>query len=411
MTAALSIDRLIKRYASVTPAVDKAGGQPPPAKALAVSTTGAALTELSLEASKGELLTVVGPSGCGKSTLLRLLAGLEEETSGEMHLEGQRLNGLPPGKRDIALMFQNYALFPHLKVGDNMAFGLRVRGASKAAAFAEVGQVAERLGIAHLLDRMPHQVSGGERQRAALGRALLRRPKLFLFDEPLSSLDAALRANLRVEIGRLHRELGATMLFVTHDQSEALTLGTRVAVLNQGVLQQIADPDTLYREPANRFVAGFIGNPGMNFFEGELVHASGAGHAQDATWMFRHTDLTSHLVLPAALTASLPKLKPGKVTLGLRPEAIGLAAATEAASADYNSQNPCGLRGRINLVERHGGAFTAYLHGASAAFVAKYDGLQVQREARIPASGADLTLWPDWSQSRFFDAESGKSLH
>lgn len=406
MKTALSVTQLTKRYL-------QASGHP--ATLQSKETSAPALNALSFEAAQGELLTVVGPSGCGKSTLLRLLAGLEEETSGEMHLEGQRLNGLPPGKRDIALMFQNYALFPHLNLRDNMAFGLRVRGMGKSNAFAEVTQAAERLGIAHLLMRMPHQVSGGERQRAALARALLRRPKLFLFDEPLSSLDAALRANLRVEIGRLHRELGATMLFVTHDQSEALTLGNRVAVLNQGILQQIADPDTLYREPVNRFVAGFIGNPGMNFFEGKITRENLGEANGDPTWIFHHPDLSDPLVLPLSLTSKLSGLKPGPVTLGLRPEALALSphdATTPAPTpADSNPTLPCSFRGKLNLVERHGGSFTAYLQGSSASFVAKVDGFSGQREIRLPEIGVEMTLWPKVSQIRLFNTDTGISLH
>ncbi len=352
-----------------------------------------ALQPLDLDVAAGELLTVVGPSGCGKSTLLRLLAGLEEETSGHMQLDGITLNGLPPKRRDMALMLQNYALFPHLNVRENMAYGLRMRGASRRDAHNQANEVASRLGISSLLDRMPAQISGGERQRAALGRALLRRPKVFLFDEPLSSLDAALRAQLRVEIGKLHRELSASMLFVTHDQGEALTLGDRVAVMRDGILQQVADPDSLYREPANRFVAGFIGNPGMSFLEGH-------GERQGETWVFRHPGMTEHLTLPTALVAAHPGLASmtsGPLVLGLRPEDIALTPNLS------QSVDP-GLGGRLSLIERLGGSTLLYLQEDSHHFVVRVSaasGLRGQESIRC---------FPQWEKARLFDAQSGIAL-
>jgi multiple sugar transport system ATP-binding protein len=348
----------------------------------------AALNALDLDIHPGELVTVVGPSGCGKSTLLKVLAGLEAETSGSMILGGKSLNGLPPKQRDLALMFQNYALFPHLDIRDNMAFGLRIRGTKKAEAYKQVNEVADRLGIAALLHRMPAEVSGGERQRAALGRALLRRPKVFLFDEPLSSLDAALRAQLRMEIGKLHRELSASMLFVTHDQSEALTLGDRVAVLRE--------PDTLYREPANRFVAGFIGNPGMSFLTG---HCERVFDRQD-TWLFRHPDMTETLTLPKALVTAHPALtrfQSGSLVLGLRPEDIALTVFSgESASP--------GLGGRITLTERLGGSTLLYLKGEQDHFVARVGTATGLRE------NATLLCYPNWEKARLFDALSGVAL-
>lgn len=352
-----------------------------------------ALQPLDLEVAAGELLTVVGPSGCGKSTLLRLLAGLEEETSGHMQLDGVPLNGLPPKRRDMALMLQNYALFPHLNVRDNMAYGLRMRGASRRDAYAQVKEVASRLGVSALLERMPAEISGGERQRAALGRALLRRPKVFLFDEPLSSLDAALRAQLRVEIGKLHRELSASMLFVTHDQGEALTLGDRVAVLRDGILQQVADPDTLYREPANRFVAGFIGNPGMSFLEG-------LGERQGETWVFRHPGMTGPLTLPSAVVAAHPALArqaSGPLVLGLRPEDIAFTPSLPQPVYP-------GLGGRLSLIERLGGSTLLYLQEDTHHFVARVhasSGLRGQE---------NLLCHPQWEKARLFDTQSGKAL-
>ncbi len=224
----------------------------------------AALDGLTLDVAPGEFLVLLGPSGCGKTTVLRLIAGLEEPSDGEVLIDGVRVNDLPPRDRDVAMVFQNYALYPHLSVRDNIGFPLRMRGAPRTEIAARVAEAAAMLELSALLDRRPAQLSGGERQRVALGRAVVRRPKVFLFDEPLSNLDAKLRVQMRAELVRLHRTLGATMIFVTHDQVEALTMGERIAVLLRGVLQQVAPPAEIYARPANTFVAGFVGSPGMN---------------------------------------------------------------------------------------------------------------------------------------------------
>jgi ABC-type sugar transport system ATPase subunit len=224
-----------------------------------------AVRDLSLDVADGELLVVVGPSGSGKSTVLRMIAGLEAVTSGRIVIGGRDVTALPPQARDIAMVFQSYALYPHMTVRENLAFGLTVRKQPNDVIAERVAAAAESLGLTPLLDRKPAQLSGGQRQRVALGRAIVREPAAFLFDEPLSNLDARLRVATRAELARLHQRLGATMVYVTHDQVEAMTLGTRVAVMHEGVLQQVAAPMTLYREPANVFVAGFIGTPQMNF--------------------------------------------------------------------------------------------------------------------------------------------------
>ena len=229
-----------------------------------------AARDLSLEVADGELLVLVGPSGSGKSTVLRMMAGLEMVTAGTINIGDRDVTALPPQQRDIAMVFQNYALYPHMTVRDNLGFGLSIRKQPPATIAKRVSTVAASLGLESMLDRKPAQLSGGQRQRVALGRAIVRDPLAFLFDEPLSNLDAQLRVETRVELSRLHRELGATMVYVTHDQSEALTLGDRIAILRDGVLQQVASPMELYARPANRFVAAFIGSPAMNFFEGEL---------------------------------------------------------------------------------------------------------------------------------------------
>ena len=236
-----------------------------------------AARDLSLDVADGELLVLVGPSGSGKSTVLRLMAGLERVTDGVIRIGERDVTDLPPQQRDIAMVFQNYALYPHMTVRENLGFGLAIRKQPPAVIAERVRAIAASLGLEALLDRKPAQLSGGQRQRVALGRAIVRDPVAFLFDEPLSNLDAQLRVETRVELSRLHRKLGATMVYVTHDQSEALTLGDRIAVLKEGVLQQIASPMELYRSPANKFVAGFIGSPAMNFIEGVIQRADGAG--------------------------------------------------------------------------------------------------------------------------------------
>jgi multiple sugar transport system ATP-binding protein len=235
-----------------------------------------AVDDVSLEIGDGEFLVLVGPSGSGKSTVLRMIAGLEKPTGGTITIGDRDVTRLPPQERDIAMVFQSYALYPHMTVRENMAFGLRLRKQPANAVAKRVDEVAESLGLTAMLDRKPAQLSGGQRQRVALGRAIVREPRAFLFDEPLSNLDAQLRVETRAELARLHRRLGATMVYVTHDQVEAMTLGTRVAVLKDGMLQQVAPPMELYRRPQNQFVASFIGSPSMNFVRGS-VERTGQG--------------------------------------------------------------------------------------------------------------------------------------
>src|SRR6478752_3995517 len=256
-----------------------------------------AARDLSLEVADGELLVLVGPSGSGKSTVLRMMAGLERVTDGVIRIGDRDVTDLPPQQRDIAMVFQNYALYPHMTVRENLGFGLSIRKQPAAVIAERVQAIAASLGLEPLLDRKPAQLSGGQRQRVALGRAIVREPLAFLFDEPLSNLDAQLRVETRVELSRLHRKLGATMVYVTHDQSEALTLGDRIAVLKEGVLQQVATPMELYEKPANKFVAGFIGSPAMNFFAGVLTRPGEGGGREGrperaSLCTFRGSDLT-----------------------------------------------------------------------------------------------------------------------
>jgi len=235
------------------------------------------LHNINLDIEHGELVVLVGPSGCGKSTLLRVLCGLEDISSGELRIGDDLVNDLPPAERGIAMVFQSYALYPHMTVYRNMAFGLKIHGANKADIDKRVRDAAKVLHIDHLLERLPRELSGGQRQRVAIGRAIVREPRLFLFDEPLSNLDAALRAKTRIELARLHRDLGATMVYVTHDQVEAMTLGDKIVVLSEGHVQQAGTPLTLYQQPANRFVATFIGSPTINLLPARVIEVLDAG--------------------------------------------------------------------------------------------------------------------------------------
>ena len=269
------------------------------------------LKGINLDLDAGEFLVLLGPSGCGKSTILNLIAGLLEPTEGEVRIGGRRMNGVHPKDRDIAMVFQSYALYPNLTVARNIGFGLEMRGVSRADRDAAVTRVAELLQISALLDRRPGQLSGGQRQRVAIGRALVRNPAVFLFDEPLSNLDAKLRMETRTEIKRLHQALGKTMVYVTHDQIEAMTLATRIAVMNAGRIEQFGTPEEIYWRPASLFVAGFVGSPGMNLIPGRV--AGGA---------FRPEQDGPDLPLPAGA-----KLADGRgLTFGVRPENLSLAA-------------------------------------------------------------------------------------
>ena len=301
-----------------------------------------------LQVNEGEFLVMVGPSGCGKTTLLRLIAGLEQIDEGELLIDGKRVNDLPPRDRDVAMVFQSYALYPHMTVRDNMAFGLTLRKYPEAEVTARVNEAAEMLEITHLLDRKPKALSGGQRQRVAMGRAIVRRPKIFLFDEPLSNLDTALRVQMRGELARLHRRLKATMIYVTHDQVEAMTLATRVAVFNGGVLQQVGAPLSLYNEPDNKFVAGFLGSPAMNFLAAhrELGKLSGKGFSVSA---------------PADL-----KDTPSELLIGYRPQDLRVGPAGM-------------LQGTVDAVERLGFDGYAFLATDAGPVCARFDkGVEVE---------------------------------
>src|SRR5437762_1064387 len=286
-----------------------------------------AVKDVNLQIRDHEFVVLVGPSGCGKTTTLRMVAGLEDITSGEVSIDGKVVNNLAPMDRDIAMVFQNYALYPHMSVYDNMAFGLRMRKFERPEIDRRVRHAADVLGIQPLLERRPRQLSGGQRQRVALGRAIVRNPRVFLFDEPLSNLDAALRVQMRVELKRLHDRLETTAIYVTHDQVEAMTLGDLVVVMKDGVVKQVGEPLELYERPANRFVAGFIGSPAMNFITVRIAEGEGGLWAEAAGLRVR---------VPSHKSEALRRHTGQSVVMGLRPEALHPANGATEYSFDAN---------------------------------------------------------------------------
>ncbi len=299
---------------------------------------------VSFEATKGEFVVFVGPSGCGKSTLLRMIAGLEDVTSGQLYIDGRDVTYEEPAKREVSMVFQSYALYPHMSVFENMAFGLRMAKKPEAEIKAQVAEAARILQLEPLLDRKPRALSGGQRQRVAIGRSIVRHPKLFLFDEPLSNLDAELRSQMRVEIAKLHRSLGATMVYVTHDQVEAMTLADRIVVLRAGLVEQIGSPTELYDKPANTFVAGFIGSPKMNFIDAKVASVAGNGLTLAHPSFVGGTRTVE--------TPSAGRVKVGdSVTVGLRPEHLTVGTADPILSLT------------VDFAESLGGSTQLYARG------------------------------------------------
>ncbi|MBM3381324.1 MAG: sn-glycerol-3-phosphate ABC transporter ATP-binding protein UgpC [Betaproteobacteria bacterium] len=294
------------------------------------------LKNVNIEAGHGEFLVLVGPSGCGKSTLLRMIAGLEDISSGAIEIGDRVVNELAPAERDIAMVFQDYALYPHMTVRENLSFGLRIKKRPQEEIDERIQTASKMLNIDHLLDRKPSQLSGGQRQRVAIGRAIVRKPALFLFDEPLSNLDAQLRSQTRIELAALHQKVGATVVYVTHDQVEAMTLADRIAVLNKGKVQQLGSPLDLYNTPVNTFVASFIGNPSMNFFKGNLEISGGQKIFSFNGLKFDFSD------------APTPK-KSGTYTLGLRPEALKVLA-----KEGREAEGKIDCKPEVLLIEPHG---------------------------------------------------------
>ncbi|RZA34911.1 MAG: sn-glycerol-3-phosphate ABC transporter ATP-binding protein UgpC [Lysobacteraceae bacterium] len=340
---------------------------------------------IDLDIADGEFVVLVGPSGCGKSTLLRIVAGLEEVGDGIVEIGGRVCNDIAPAERGIAMVFQSYALYPHMTVAENMGFALKLAKVPRAEIAERVGRAAEILQIGHLLERRPKALSGGQRQRVAIGRAIVRKPEVFLFDEPLSNLDAALRGQTRVELARLHRELGSTMIYVTHDQVEAMTLGQKIVVINGGRIEQSGTPLVLYERPANRFVAGFLGSPRMNFVPGMLAGEEGpAVHVRLAG---------GHIVDVAADAGSAP---PGAaVTLGVRPEHLRVA---EREGGD----RVAGFPATVSLVEYLGDSTIVY---AQVDGVPELVALKCGPEEVCPEPGERVMLGFDPVHGHLFDAD------
>jgi len=373
--ASIALDRVTKQFTEGASAVD----------------------DLSLEVADGEFMILVGPSGCGKTTALRMVAGLETVTSGEIRIGDQVVTQLDPVDRDVAMVFQNYALYPHMSVRENIAFPLVVQRMSKTDREARVRDTAELLGIADLLRRKPRELSGGQRQRVAMGRAIIRHPRAFLMDEPLSNLDAKLRVQMRAELVKLHRRLGVTTLYVTHDQTEAMTLGQRVAVLSSGVLQEVDTPQALYRDPANTFVASFIGSPSMNFLHAKLSRGS--------VQLGRYA-----LALPDALLRRLTG-EPEEVLVGLRPEHFSDARLGDGRSGAV-------LTATIEVTEQLGPETIAYfrIEDVEAEEIGERPvelsgALAARLDPRTPAAaGEPIELAVDLDGAQLFDVQTGASL-
>lgn len=346
-----------------------------------------AVTDFNLHIKDEEFIVFVGPSGCGKSTTLRMIAGLEEITEGEFFIDGKRMNDVEPKERDIAMVFQNYALYPHMTVYENMAFGLKLRKFKKAEIKSRVEEAAKILGLEDYLNRKPKALSGGQRQRVALGRAIVRDAKVFLMDEPLSNLDAKLRVQMRAEIAKLHQRLKTTTIYVTHDQTEAMTMATRIVIMKDGVIQQVGTPKEVYDFPANRFVGGFIGSPAMNFFEGTISNGN-----------FLVDDKS--VAIPSETAALLKDLgydgKP--IALGIRPEHI------HVNNEDLSGVPASEFEAEITVSELTGAETILYAVYANQEFIARVDA-----DTAIEA-GHTATLAFDMSHVHFFDIETGARL-
>ena len=343
-----------------------------------------AVNDFNIEINDNEFIVIVGPSGCGKSTALRMIAGLERQTSGNIWIAGDLVNERPPRDRNIAMVFQNYALYPHMNVYENMAFGLSLHGMPKDKIDAKVKEAAEILDIRGLLQRKPKELSGGQRQRVALGRAIVREPEVFLMDEPLSNLDAKLRVQTRAEISKLHNRLNVTTIYVTHDQVEAMTLADRIVVIKDGVVQQISDPQTLYDDPANQFVAGFIGTPPMNFFRCQL-------QSQDGMLHLRAEGLD--IPLAAGWNKVVGDMTESEVVLGIRPEIASVSDGTNAM-----------LRALVEVVEPMGAE--NYLHvslGGQKAII------KVPPDRR-PAIGSPVGIQVNLERIHLFRSDTGQAL-
>lgn len=350
-----------------------------------------AVKDVTLGVEDKEFMVLLGPSGCGKSTTLRMIAGLEEATSGDIYIGDKLVNTTPPRDRNIAMVFQNYALYPHMNVYNNMAFGLKLRKYPKSAIDERVRDAAGILGLAELLDRKPQELSGGQRQRVAVGRAIVRKPLAFLFDEPLSNLDAKMRVQMRTELNRLHIRLQSTMIYVTHDQTEAMTLGDRIVVMNEGVIQQIGTPTTIYDKPVNKFVAGFIGNPPMNFIEGKIIK-------KDLKFLFYETDGRVRLKIVDKMMSKLEPYVDKDIVFGVRSEDIYDKLFASYAPPENTVTLAC------EVVEPMGSEVFLHLSTGKHSIIAKVGG------HNNPPINQDMDLVFDMSKVHFFDKDTEKII-
>ena len=340
-----------------------------------------AVSDFSIDIADNEFIILVGPSGCGKSTTLRMIAGLEEISDGELYIDGKLVNDVSPRDRDIAMVFQNYALYPHMSVYENMAFGLKLRKTPKDEIDKRVKEAAKILDIEHLLDRKPKALSGGQRQRVAMGRAIVRNPKVFLMDDPLSNLDAKLRVQMRIEIAKLHQNLGTTIIYVTHDQTEAMTMGSRIVVMKDGIIQQIDSPSNLYQKPVNVFVAGFIGSPQMNFMDATLEEK------QDGLYLVFGEEA---IKLPESKTEALKAYVGKEVTFGIRPEDIYEEGEVDGAAVSAS----------VEVTEMMGAETFLYLKIADKSFTARVG----QDSSAQPGDAVKVIL--DTNKIHVFDKET-----
>jgi multiple sugar transport system ATP-binding protein len=356
-----------------------------------------AVDHVNIEIRHREFMVLVGPSGCGKSTTLRMIAGLEDISSGAIYIDDRKVNDVAPKDRDIAMVFQNYALYPHMSVRENLAFGLKLRGLAKEEVARRVDEAARILGLLepdNLLERKPKALSGGQRQRVALGRAMVRQPKAFLFDEPLSNLDAKMRVEMRSEITRLHRRLQSTMIYVTHDQVEAMTMADRMVVMHQGRVQQIAAPMEIYRNPANRFVAGFIGSPPMNFLQGSLV---GAGDRLAFREKIPAGSLGPvQMPLTVEFSRRLTSHRDREIVLGIRPEHI----------AEAVPQEPTNFTATVDVVEPMGAETYLHVRTGGHTLVIR----STAEESAQAQAGSERKFLPHPDKACFFDPVSGEAL-
>ncbi len=344
-----------------------------------------AVKGVNVEIKDREFVVLVGPSGCGKSTTLRMIAGLEDISDGKLTIDDKMMNDVPPKDRDIAMVFQNYALYPHMNVYENMAFGLKLRKFPKDEIDKRVREAAQILSIEDYLDRKPKALSGGQRQRVAVGRAIVRKPKVFLFDEPLSNLDAKMRVQMRTEISKLHQRLGATMIYVTHDQTEAMTMGDRIVVMKDGNVMQIDTPLHLYNNPLNKFVAGFIGSPAMNFLNGNIVSTGGMKFVESGT------KLT--VDIPKSLQKMLSPYREKEIWLGIRPEHISLSVSKKSK-----------INGTVEVVEPMGNEIFVYFHCGGSQIVARMTPAPVE-------AGSKRDFDFDMTKALFFDKTSENVIH